>query len=794
MERTVYIKLVLLDKNERPLESIAGRASQGSISINGQSVLRRTCNITLIPDSLNFNNYLWTLNNKFKVEIGILAEDNNILWFPQGIYAITTFSASLTSSNYSVSIQGQDKMVFLNGTIGGHFSASLDAGREEIEYPNGLIVYRDRPLKDIIRDVVHRFGGELQHNIIINDLEDSGKILQAYAHSKDLYLGRYVGTTEYRYAFWGDRRFTVNGIEATLDEFANDSTVVFDYLNPLLRPEATPSVFCYGSKQFNIVRFTYGETIGYKNTDLTYPGELIANPGETITSLLDKIVELLGEFEYFYNLDGQFVFQRKKIYANVPFSPYSKTLGWVDLNAQKLAYTFPNLASVSNFSNNYGLNNVKNDFSIWGERLGIGGVSIPIHLRYAINKKPTYYQSITVTDAELDEYNKKYGLTVKGQQGRVYKANPSKYIDSWTDINKNILYLEEEASYDSAGEILTLLLPTFTFDEKTGVITIHNRTEIECDWRELIYQMARDYTRYGHLDDFQHRVAKANQQWGLYSDGITGYEQYYLDIEGFWRQLYNPWAYIKSNSITDEDKFSKAKSEGNLYYRGTLGRIYFPVAPEDTFKSDVDYYVPDNSFYGTENHKNYPWNKDVFYAPHKLNFWFDFLDTQGAMSKYSVPAIGSRTLVDTKSKARAIHYEEVPNLLFIDTDSQKPNDSTTAYVSFQLGDYSNLVITSSQGVSAKEILDGLLFKHTVATESVSMQALPVYNLEPNTLVEITSQEAGITGEYILNSITIPLSYNGMMSINALKCSVFEYDDAAAILGQAVLGIMILGSG
>jgi hypothetical protein len=33
--------------------------------------------------------------------------------------------------------------------------------------------------------------------------------------------------------------------------------------------------------------------------------------GETLTSMLDKIVNMLGEFEYFYNLDGKFVFQKK---------------------------------------------------------------------------------------------------------------------------------------------------------------------------------------------------------------------------------------------------------------------------------------------------------------------------------------------------------------------------------------------------------------------------------------------------------------------------------------------------
>jgi hypothetical protein len=41
---------------------------------------------------------------------------------------------------------------------------------------------------------------------------------------------------------------------------------------------------------------------------LTYAGDLIANVGETVVSVLDKIKNMLGEFEYFYDLEGHFVF------------------------------------------------------------------------------------------------------------------------------------------------------------------------------------------------------------------------------------------------------------------------------------------------------------------------------------------------------------------------------------------------------------------------------------------------------------------------------------------------------
>jgi hypothetical protein len=57
--------------------------------------------------------------------------------------------------------------------------------------------------------------------------------------------------------------------------------------------------------------------------------------------------------------------------------------------------------------------------------------------------------------------------------------------------------------------------------------------------------MALDQDRWGaYLDDFSVRLAAANPQ---YPDGKTGYEPYYTDFLGFWRQIYNK---------TPEDSYS----------------------------------------------------------------------------------------------------------------------------------------------------------------------------------------------------------------------------------------------
>jgi hypothetical protein len=118
---------------------------------------------------------------------------------------------------------------------------------------------------------------------------------------------------------------------------------------------------------------------------------------------------------------------------------------------------------VTAFNNNPNLLNLKNDYSIWGERESVSGAKVPIHMRYAIDKKPVYYHPIWTIEKEGDEnefvkaYNQKYGTQVMDRT----KADADKLAD----------------------EIAKL------------------------DWREIIYQMSLDFYQYNFLDDFELKVA-----------------------------------------------------------------------------------------------------------------------------------------------------------------------------------------------------------------------------------------------------------------------------------------------
>jgi len=59
-----------------------------------------------------------------------------------------------------------------------------------------------------------------------------------------------------------------------------------------------------------------GEDVGYKMTPFTYPGELILKAGDTVVTLLDNIVKVLGNFEYFFDVHGNFIFRKIRNYLN----------------------------------------------------------------------------------------------------------------------------------------------------------------------------------------------------------------------------------------------------------------------------------------------------------------------------------------------------------------------------------------------------------------------------------------------------------------------------------------------
>ena len=738
--KTIYARITALRFDESPIETIEGRVTQGSINLDGDSAVRRTCSLTIVANEFDYSNYLWGMNTKFKLEIGVKNTINSaypdIIWFKQGTYLISSFNTSRSTSSFTISIQGKDKMCQLNGEVSGSLNASIDFGTIQEQDSNGNLRIYKIPVKDIIKNVVHQYAGEPLHNIIINDIEDYGLELLEYRYDVPMYLYRKIDSSIFtNITLNGDTPCTAyttrtvsNGnviYSGQIEGVSKFSDLKTEHLEMLVEPgmgTSKPAYVKASDGEWHIAKVETGQTAGYRLTDLTYPGDLIGNIGESVTSILDKIKNMLGEFEYFYDLDGRFVFQRKQSFVNTLWSPAqnnsedkSQDEAYYESFATSSAstYEFSEGELITAFNNNPNIANMRNDYSIWGERNGISGAKIPVHMRYAIDTKPTQYTSLGIeltkkdgsfTDdgLKINNYNLKHGTALTGQVSQVYKI---------------------------------------------GV----------CDWREIIYQMARDYNKYAHVfDDFELRVAQANE--GLYPSGRTGYEQYYIDLASFWRELYYP----------DKNEYiENAKKSARLSNPSITESELTTIASNASETYDNTYYSKNIE---DSDSKKY-WNKNVYEHPELLNFWFDFLDTEGELQQYNVKNVGSRTKPINDTNVKSIYFRETPNIIFI--KDQQEQSGVSGYKYIQIQDDSMFTI-SSQGQSAKNKLDALLYQHGYCTETATITTVPIYHLQPNIRVYVFDSKTKLNGDYIISKISIPLTYNGTMSLTATKAAEALY--------------------
>lgn len=787
--KIIHAKVIRLTLDEDPIESIEGQITGGSINVDGASAVRRTCNLTMVSQDVKISEYDWSLHTKMRLYVGlenhIDSRYPDIIWFDQGVYIITQFSIAYNTTSYTISLTGQDKMCLLNGTVGGTFNAqSYDFGTVEQEVEKGVYKKIKLPVKTIIQEAVHTFANEPYHNIIINDLETTGLTMQEYRYDVPMYLIENIEDQEYKQAYIDGKvevLVVYNGgeINAPLEALGNEEyeqdeidvdalkairNFKFDPLQSefLESEDFTPSIIRYDEKDCYITKIEYGDTAGFTEGELVYPSDLIASAGGNIAAnVLDPIKNFLGEFEYFYNTDGQFIFQKKKTYTQDVWSPIKKYDGETyieDLRVSDgIVYNFTDSKFFTTINNNPNILNIRNDFSVWGKN----SKDLPIHMRCAIDTKPQVYTSIKVEKQELDEYNNINGLNVKGQSSVTYIAAES--------------------------------------------FSKEDDTTFECDWRELIYRMALDYNKYGHLEDFEYKVAEANPDF--YPTGKTGYEQYYIDLEGFWRQLYNPFLTEEKNEkeklledITKEYEIKieevnqkqkeietlKQEMEENSWLEiqeryekelqsltDDMFNLLFEVETvkqqiediKEEISSELDTYYLTQEYEDTDK---YGWARSVFEAPQDLFFWFDFFELSGELSKYAVSSIGIRPKTDSKANPRAIYYKDVPNIIF-QTDSNKVGEQT-GYRYMNVPGALSLFTKSARGTEAITEMNNLLYNHTYALESTTITSIPIYHLDVNSRVYINDIESGMEGEYIVSKLSFQLTYNGTMSVTATKAA------------------------
>ena len=359
-----YVKLTLLDWDENPLEEIQGIATGGTVSLNGDSAIRRTCSLNMtvkdistgkITDTKN----LISINKKVYLEIGIENKTNQysdypILWYPQGLFIFTSCSVSFgVGQATTLSAQLKDKMCLLNGECGGTITSAVQLDTyDTIEDSTGQIILKKPLISQIIKEVVNHFGNENLARIIVHDVDDKIKTVMKWTAENPLYLATKDNSHLY----------TTNEVEAI---------------------------------QFGgiIQELSYGMNVGFILEDFIYPSELTANAGDSVCTILDKIKNLLGNYEYYYDIWGNFIWQEIKDYLNttqatVELNKMKNDDYIIDIAKGKSVYSFLDGKLITNYSNSPQYNRIKNDYVVWGIKEDTNNIKIPIRYHLVIDKKP----------------------------------------------------------------------------------------------------------------------------------------------------------------------------------------------------------------------------------------------------------------------------------------------------------------------------------------------------------------------------------------------------------------------
>lgn len=363
--RIIHIEVTLLDKNDTPIQKITGITTSGNVTLNGSSSVRRSGSVSFVvspeliygEDTLSEYKNLFFLNKRIRLEIGIEYE-SDIKWFKLGTFIITQPSISKSVNNgISISLTLNDKMSLLNGTAGGLISTSvIHSPMYEIN-SNGELQASYPLIYDMIKTFVHEAGEIPLNQIIIGDVE-----------------------RQIRNQVWWA---------------AHDTPIYYNKNN-----NTFSTIDTTGEK------YEYGQNMGYKTVDLTYPTEkeFVSNAGEAITSLLDKVKNVLGNYEYFFDVDGNFRFQMIKNYLNQGSELDDLTGALNDkyfsnISDAKSVYTFENDHRHTTISNNPVYKDIKNDITVYGKH-GKTEEVLRYHL-LIMNKPPignTYYVTFQIDD------------------------------------------------------------------------------------------------------------------------------------------------------------------------------------------------------------------------------------------------------------------------------------------------------------------------------------------------------------------------------------------------------------
>lgn len=787
-----YIRITLLNWAEKPLKEIQGIVTNGSMTKDGSSSVRRTMTLTVNLDGGEYDatslDMDFSLNKKVFVELGVKNDTDEwtqypILWFPQGVFFINKASmSSSASSSVSLTLNLRDKMSMLNGDVGGIIPASTIFDSIDTQSSTGQFISQKVTVYELIENVVNHFGNEDLCNIVIEDVDLKIRRVVRWTAENTLYL---VKTYE-------------NG--------------VFSYYTATIEKP---------SEDADFIEVKQGDDCGYVYDDFVYTSDLTLNAGSKVTDVLDKIVSYLGNYEYFYDEFGIFHFREIKNYVNTTYATtavadMTKNSYLMNTTAPKSSYAFSDGTNIINISSNPSYDNIKNDYIVEGLRKStVSDVSYPVRYHLAIDEIPpkTYWNE----EKKAFTYPPREGVVLykdsdtnqtKACFPKVYNSNPKEIGGEEADAvplpdigTLDIIYYDKSFKYQAKGV--------------KGEEYKYQNAEKDVDrllyyvsrpiGYELISDPSSDFYEYYKPNKFEHikvphegedvdkltsassatiKIFKKDPST-TGSQELTGGKSYKYDYEPYYKYesscaKWNGEEYEKLDvvDVYDEKKPYIAEDwRTELYLQGEYAR---------TNGTDKGYYFEELSagwtqiydlekqkFIGDDDSKN----PVTLASLTDGNMFLDFIDAgTSSLGEYAVSAIGRRSDVVVDNDINCLFQPNIPDIVFVDSEKNEESNNAISQELESKGErwsltpkeiYSALA-TGGYKNGAFDRIKYELYLHTGYQRTLSITAIPAFYLEPNIRVSVKDKTTNTYGDYIVKSVTYTLGTGSTMTVNATE--------------------------
>ena len=254
-------------------------------------------------------------------------------------------------------------------------------------------------------------------------------------------------------------------------------------------------------------------------------------------------------------------------------------------------------------------------------------------------------------------------------------------------------------------------------------------------------------------------------------------------VGAFYKDTTNNKIYRWESNNNKYDYYQKNVKLENITTKDWRTELYFQGVVAQPFGLSSNYYYSEllNEWPKLYDIRKGKMREEATKNPSGIDFYLDFIDSSSILGEFSVDNIGRRSKVLNENKnVNCVFEPYIPDVVLINKDYsgtetkslpaklrqeceargqqfyQVPN---SIYEALEIGGMLN---------SAYDVIRQLIHQYTSYNNSISIQTLPLYHLEPNTRITVNDSKSNIYGDYMITNMTFNVDVSSTLTISAVK--------------------------